>query len=110
MISWQDQALLVYTRLGGLFAQISRSLRLLHSLVLDKVSLLLHVVGDIDLWEKDFFSASNGNLLISFLLTNLGHLLSGTIVLLLFLDDVVSLSLLEKSLLLDATGTIRNNF
>ena len=97
LLSGEDQCLLVFDFL----TEIAWSLRLLHSLILHKVSLLLHIVRYIDLWKKYFFATSDGQFLISFLLTNLSHLLSGTVILLSLLDQIVSLALFEERLLLD---------
>lgn len=87
-------------------AHVSGLLSLLLSLVLHVVSLLLHIVGNVDLRKQNFLASCNGNLLIGLFLTNLSHLLSGTVVVLLFLEHVVSLSLLKESFLLNAISII----
>ena len=70
---------------------------------MDIISLLLHVVGDIDFWHENFLSTSNLELFISLLLSNLSHLLHGTIVKLSLFLHVISLALLQEMLLLHAT-------
>ena len=101
--SWEDEELLIFScSCKGFFGKVSGSLSTLLSLVLHKVPLLLHVIGNVDLGEKNFFAASDGQFFVGFLLANLGHLLSSSVVGLLFLDEIVALSFLQESFLLDA--------
>ena len=74
----------------------------LESFVLHIVALLLHIVRDIDFGHSDLSTTGDGKLFICFLLADLGHFLPSSIVLFAFLDKIVALSLLQKSLLLYA--------
>ena len=86
-------------------AQISWLLAGLEALVLDVVPLLLHVVGDVDLGHENFLAACDLKLVVQLLLSNLSHLLIGSVVELPLLDEIVALALLQQRFLLDTDKT-----
>ena len=86
-------------------AEIPGLLAGLEALILHVVPLLLHVVGDVDLGHKNFLAARNLQLVIQLLLSNLCHLLVGSIIELSLLNDVVALALFQERLLLDTDKT-----
>ena len=73
---------------------VTRLLGPLLTLILHVVSLLLHVVRDVDFREQHLLATCNRELFIGLFLANLCHFLPSSVIVFLLLDQVVSLSLL----------------
>ena len=104
MILGQVEVLFIISE-GCCSAQVPGLLAGLEALILHVVPLLLHVVRNVDLGHENFLSTRNLQLVIQLLLSNLCHLLIGSVIELSLLDDVVALALLQERLLLNTDKT-----